>query len=156
MAAPVWPPREMICEGIDSTQGRPRRAAPTNLLYVGDVPVEASYHGSALLHRLLSDYPPEHLTVIETATRSEPARRLPKVNYISYPIGNQRWLNTRFHPYAVAWYSQASTRLAPKISQSLNGFRVEGVLTVAHGFGWLAAASIAKNRNDVLSRAREI
>jgi glycosyltransferase involved in cell wall biosynthesis len=118
-----------------------------NILYVGDVPVEASYHGSALLYRLLSDYPPEHLTVIETATRSEPSRRLAGVNYISYPIANQRRLNTRFHPYMVAWYSQAGTRLAPKISQSLNGFGVEGVLTVAHGFGWLAAASIAKSRN---------
>ena len=117
------------------------------LLYVGDVPVEASYHGSALLYRLLSDYPPERLAVIETATQSELSRRLANVNYISYPIANQRWLDTRFHPYAVAWYSQAGTRLAPKISQSLNGFGVEGVLTVAHGFGWLAAARLAKNRN---------
>ena len=70
------------------------------LLYVGDVPVEASYHGSALLHRLLSDYPHDRLTVIETATESDPNRRLPSVNYISHPIGKARWLNTRFHPYA--------------------------------------------------------
>ena len=117
----------------------------TNLLYVGDVPVEASYHGSALLHRLLSDYPHEKLTVIETATQSEPKRRLPNVKYISHPIGNQRWLNTRFHPYAVAWFSQAGTRLGPKIAQSLT-VSLEGVLTVAHGFGWLAAASIARTR----------
>ena len=116
------------------------------LLYVGDVPVEASYHGSALLHRLLSDYPPEQLTIIETATESQPARRLPNVNYISYPIGKARLLNTRFHPYAMAWFSQAGTRAAPKISQSVNGFDFEGVLTVAHGFGWLAAARIASRR----------
>lgn len=118
----------------------------TNLLYVGDVPVEASYHGSALLHRLLSDYPHEKLTIIETATQSEPKRRLPNVKYTAHPIGNPRWLNTRFHPYAVAWYSQAGTRVGPRIAQSLNGFSVEGVLTVAHGFGWLAAASIARTR----------
>ena len=118
----------------------------TNLLYVGDVPVEASYHGSALLHRLLSDYPHEKLTIIETATQSEPKRRLPNVKYTTHPIGNPRWLNTRFHPYAVAWYSQAGTRVGPRIAQSLNGFSVEGVLTVAHGFGWLAAASIARTR----------
>ena len=116
------------------------------LLYVGDVPVESSYHGSALLHRLLSDYPHEHLTVIETATQSDPARRLPKVKYIGYPIGKARLLNTRFHPYATLWFSQAGTRLAPKISQSVNGFDFEGVLTVAHGFGWLAAARIASHR----------
>jgi len=120
------------------------------LLYVGDVPVEASYHGSALLHRLLSDYPHDHLTVIETAARSDASRRLPKVNYFSYPIGNPRWLNTRFHPYAVAWYSQAGTRLAPKISESINGFDFEGVLTVVHGFGWLAAAAVASKRKAPL------
>jgi len=117
------------------------------LLYVGDVPIEASYHGSALLHRLLSDYPHEQLTIIETATESDPARRLPKVKYIGYPIGKSRLLNTRFHPYAMAWFSQAGARLAPKISQSVNGFDFEGVLTVAHGFGWLAAAKIASRRN---------
>lgn len=118
----------------------------TNLLYVGDVPVEASYHGSALLHRLLSGHPHERLTVIETATQSEPQRRLPNVNYISHPIGKQRLLNTRFHPYVVAWFSHTGMRVGPKIAQSLNGFRVEGVLTVAHGFGWLAAARIAEER----------
>src|SRR5215216_8087296 len=116
------------------------------MLYVGDVPVEASYHGSAFLHRLLSDYPQERLTVIETATRSDPALRLPNVNYISHPIGKARWLNTRFHPYAVAWFTQAGKRLAPRIAQSLNGAGVESVLTVAHGFGWLAAANIANKR----------
>ena len=116
------------------------------LLYVGDVPVEASYHGSALLHRLLSDYPHDRLTVIETATESVPARRLPKVNYISHPIGKARWLNTRFHPYAVAWFTHSGKRLAPKIVQSVNGGGFERVLTVAHGFGWLAAAEIASKR----------
>jgi hypothetical protein len=116
------------------------------LLYVGDVPVEASYHGSALLHRLLSDYPHEKLTIVETATESEPGRRLPGVAYISHRIGNQRWLNTRLHPQAVAWFTQTAKRFAPSISQSLNGFDFEGVLTVAHGFGWLAAASIASKR----------
>jgi glycosyltransferase involved in cell wall biosynthesis len=117
-----------------------------NLLYVGDVPVEASYHGSALLHRLLSDYPHEKLTIIETATKSEPQRRLPRVAYLSHPIARQRWLNTRFHPYAVAWFTQTGKRFAQPIAQSLNGFKAEGVFTVAHGFGWLAAADIASKR----------
>lgn len=116
------------------------------LLYLGDVPVEASYHGSALLHRLLSNYPAGELTVLETATRSQPQRRLPDVNYISYPIGKQRWLDTRFHPYAMAWFSRAGKQAGPKISQSINGFGFEAVFTVAHGFGWLAAAEIAKQR----------
>jgi len=116
------------------------------LLYVGDVPVEASYHGSALLHRLLSDYPAEKLTILETATESEPKRRLPAVNYLALPIGNVRWLNTRFHPYAVAWFTYTGKRFAPRISNSVNGFDFESILTVAHGFGWLAAAEIADKR----------
>jgi len=116
------------------------------LLYVGDVPVEASYHGSALLYRLLSDYPAEKMTIIETATESQLHRRLANVNYISRPIGNQRWLNTRFHPYAVAWFTHAGKRMAPQIAQSLNGFKVESIVTAAHGFGWLAAAEMAGKR----------
>lgn len=113
------------------------------LLYVGDVPVESSYHGSALLHRLLIDYPPDKLTIIETSAQSRSERRLPKVNYLSCPIGNQRWLNTRFHPYAVAWFSKKGTRMGANVAASLDGFNVESVLTVAHGFGWLAAADLA-------------
>src|SRR5690242_11171461 len=116
------------------------------LLYVGDVPVEASYHGSALLYRLLSDYPAGKLTIIETATESEGQRRLPNVNYVGHRIANQRWLNTRFHPYAVAWFTRAAPRVAPQIAESLNGFDCEAVLTVAHGFGWLAAAELANKR----------
>ena len=129
-----------------SPRGGGRGGPPLQLLYVGDVPVEASYHGSALLHRLLSDYPADKLTIIETATESQVRRRLPKVSYASHPIGKPRWLNTRFHPYAVAWFTRAAPRLAPQLSQSLNGFDCEGVLTVAHGFGWLAAAEIASKR----------
>lgn len=116
------------------------------LLYVGDVAVEASYHGSALLHRLLSDYPCDRLTVIETATESDPKRRLPSVNYISHPIGKARWLNTRFHPYVAAWFTHTAKSHAPKIAQSVNGAGFESVLTVAQGFGWLAAANIASKR----------
>src|SRR6185295_14137802 len=123
--------------------GSPLQLFP-RLVYVGDVPVEASYHGSALLHRLLSDYPPDRLTIIETATESQPERRLPNVNYTSHPIGKQRWLNTRLHPYAVAWFTHAAQRVR------LNGFECEGVLTVAHGFGWLAAAQIASKRKAPL------
>ena len=116
------------------------------LLYVGDVPVESSYHGSALLHRLLIGYPAERLTILETAAESLADRRLPMVNYLSHPIGNPRWLNTRFHPYAVAWFSERGTRMGAKVAQSMNGFQVESVLTVGHGFGWLAAADIATKR----------
>jgi len=113
------------------------------LVYIGDVPVEASYHGSALLHRLLSGYSAAHLTIVETATQSIPARRLPDVEYLSWPIARQRLLNTRFHPHAVAWFSRVAARTGARIKALVDGFEAESVLTVAHGFGWLAAADFA-------------
>jgi glycosyltransferase involved in cell wall biosynthesis len=99
------------------------------------------------LYRLLGDYPADRLSVIETAAPSLPSRRLPNVNYLSQPLAKQRWLNTRFHPQAMAWFSRAATRRGPQISSLLNGFACESVLTVAHGFGWLAAADLAAKRN---------
>ena len=120
---------------------------PPRLLYVGDVPVESTYHGSALLHRLLATYPAGKLTILETGTTaSQPSRRLANAKYLSRPIAEQRWLNTRFHPQAVVWYSHRGTRIAPKIAASLNGTGFDSVLTVAHGFGWLAAARMAETR----------
>ena len=117
------------------------------LLYVGDVPVESTYHGSALLHRLLAEYPAGKLTILETGTTaSQPARRLANAKYLSWPIGEQRWLNTRFHPQAVVWYSHRGAQIAPEIAASLNGTGFDSILTVAHGFGWLAAARMAETR----------
>ena len=113
------------------------------LIYIGDVPVEASYHGSALLHRLLSRHSPEDLCVVETATSSVASRRLACVEYLSYPIAKQRWLNTRFHPHAVAWFSRVAAHAGSRIGEMAGGFDCESVLTVAHGFGWLAAADFA-------------
>ena len=118
-----------------------------SLLYVGDVPVESTYHGSALLHRLLGAYPAGPLTILETGTPSQPARRLPNAKYASYPIGRQRWLNTRFHPQVVVWFSYDASRKSSQIAASLNGSEFGAILTVAHGFGWLAAARMAQTRN---------
>jgi hypothetical protein len=40
------------------------------LSYLGEVPVECSYHGSALLWRLFESYPPEDLLIVEGIHRS--------------------------------------------------------------------------------------
>ncbi len=62
------------------------------LLYVGDVPIESSYHGSALLFRLLQNYPPVKLRIVETGLFvSESERRLSHVSYsdllLEDPVG---------------------------------------------------------------------
>ncbi len=112
------------------------------LLYVGDVPVESTYHGSALLHRLLVDYP--NLTILETGTPSQLERRIPRADYLSYRLDGSRWLKTRFHPYAVVWFTYSRSRNGHGVAASLSDCEFDCVLTVAHGFGWLAAANLAR------------
>jgi glycosyltransferase involved in cell wall biosynthesis len=116
------------------------------MVYVGDVPVESTYHGSALLHRLLDGYA-ETLTILETGTPSQPQRRVPNARYMSFPLDQSRWLKTRFHQYAVVWFTNRGSRNGDKIAASLNGSGFDCILTVAHGFGWLAAASLARKRS---------
>ena len=114
------------------------------LLYIADVPVESSQHGSALMFRALEQYPADRLRIIETGEASVPARRLPRVAYAHLPIGRRRWLNTRCHGVYSAWLSWRAARRADRVAASLTGFEVEAVATVGHGFGWLTAAAVAR------------
>ena len=127
--------------------GKGVRNLLARLLYIGDVPVESTYHGSALLHRLLENHSSEELTILETGTPSRMERRIPRVKYLSRPLDQSRWLKTRFHPYAVVWFSYHGSKSSGRVAASLNGDGFDCILTVAHGFGWLAAASLARERN---------
>ena len=115
------------------------------ILYVGDVPVERSYHGSALLYRLLESHV-SRLTIVESGNASSSARRLPHVSYSSLQLGNPRWLNTRFHSYVCAYSSLAATGAGEQLNGAVENVECDCVLTVAHGFGWLAAARLAETR----------
>jgi glycosyltransferase involved in cell wall biosynthesis len=117
-----------------------------HLLYIGDVPVESSFHGSALLYRLLENYSADKLTIVETGSISDSSRRLPEVTYVSRALGSS-WLNTRFHPYVAAWLSVKAAGTAKTIMQAVGDVDFQGVLTVAHGYGWLAAARVATQAN---------
>jgi glycosyltransferase involved in cell wall biosynthesis len=119
-------------------------AVMPKLLYVSDVPVEASQHGSALLFRAFETYQADRLRIVETGLPSEPARRLPGVAYASMPIGRRRWLDTRLHGVYSAWLTWRAARRADRVMSSLSGFDVEAVVTVGHGFGWLTAAEVAR------------
>jgi hypothetical protein len=113
------------------------------LLYIGDVPVEASYHGSALLYRLLQRYPADRVRVIENIYRSLPARRLPGVIYRSINVRAERLLRTRFHKWISAVLSLSAPWWCDRIERHLDGFQPEAVLSVAHGFSWMTAAAFA-------------
>lgn len=121
-----------------------------HLLYVGDVPVEASHHGSALLYRMLEHYPGDRLRVIECGQPSLPERRLAGVQYFELPIGRRRWLNSRIHAHYSGWLSlTAATRVSHVLTQ-LGDFRPTAVVTVCHGYGWLLAAELAHRRGQPL------
>ena len=115
------------------------------LLYIGDVPVESSYHGSALIYRLLQDYPAEKLRIIEgNLWNSLPERRLAGVRYVSVKVVWRRPIYTRFSAWARMAFSLFARWKVNAVEQSLNEFRPEAVLTVAHDFLWLTAARYAR------------
>ncbi len=129
-----------------SAASQPVNAFPPRLLYLSDVPLEASYHGSALLYRLLQGYPPDRLRVVEgNFGKSLPERRLPGVAYETLQAGHTRLLNTRLHGWYSLWLSLRSAARARKVPALLGGFKPEAVLTVAHGHLWVTAAEFARH-----------
>jgi glycosyltransferase involved in cell wall biosynthesis len=114
------------------------------LLYLADVPVEASYHGSALIYRLLSFYPTERLRIIEgNLLRSQPQRRLPNVQYGELRQGSRRLMDTRFNRWYSSWLMKTAKAWKNQLPQLIGSFKPEAVLTVTHGFSWLTAAHFA-------------
>lgn len=115
------------------------------LLYVGDVPVEASVAGSLLLHRLLGGYPPERLLVWESnLVSSRPERRLVGVEYQAFTIGSRRWFNSRVQLAYAAWLVLTAGWRSATLCRAARKFKAEAILSVAHGFGWLSAAAAAR------------
>lgn len=118
---------------------------PPRLLYLGDVPIEASYHGSTLLYRLLQRYPADGLRVVEgNLFPPRTARRLPGVRHATLPVGRTRLLNTRLHDWYSRWLLFGAPRRAGAVRGLLGGFDPEAVLTVGHGYTWLTAAVFAR------------
>ena len=115
-----------------------------NLLYLGDVPVESSYHGSALLYRLLQRFPVDRLRVMENMNRSLPERRLAGVTYCAITTRTKRLLTTRLHRWASSFLSRSAPWRWRGIVKLLGDFKPQAVLTVAHGFSWMTAAQFAR------------
>jgi len=116
------------------------------LLYLGDVPVEASYHGSTLLYRLFQQYPADRLVIIEgTMVPLRTDRRLPGVRHLTLAAGRARWLNTRCHDF-YAWWLTVTASLRSRPARALLGdFAPEAVVTVPHGHTWITAAVAARD-----------
>jgi hypothetical protein len=110
------------------------------LLYLGDVPVEASFHGSILLYRLLQEYPPDRLFIIERGQASLPARRLPGVKYGFIP---RKTLHPQMSRFELFTAGIGETGELERLLEQAGTDGVDGVLTVAHGTGWMAAYRLA-------------
>src|SRR5947209_4962072 len=113
-------------------------ASLPRLLYLGDVPVQSTYHGSVLLYRLFANYPTNKLLLIETdLARSLPERRLPHVQYRRQRLLGRRLSKTRFSKiYSVFLMLRAPYRVR-QLLRSLGEFRPEAVISVAHGYHWI-------------------
>jgi glycosyltransferase involved in cell wall biosynthesis len=124
--------------GHDTISGLPR------LAYLGEVPVECSYHGSALLWRLLENYPPKDLLIVEGIHRSSIERRLPEVRYIHPPTpGIGRMFKTRYAIQVSEVLYAIIPILAASILPRVAFHKPEAILTVSHGLFWLVAAKVS-------------
>jgi glycosyltransferase involved in cell wall biosynthesis len=118
------------------------------LLYLGDVPVEATAHGSALLYRLLQNYPAEKLMVIEgNLQESTPTRRLRGVQYCQLNVGWERPLRGRFNLLWSLWLTWLARFKIRAVEKLTRGFKPEAVLTVHHGYSWISAARFARRHH---------
>jgi glycosyltransferase involved in cell wall biosynthesis len=134
-----------VRECVLSEESIEHRSSLPRLLYIADVPVEASYHGSALVYRLLQHYPARDLLVVEQSYyRSLPERRLVNVRYEELDLFWHRLLKTRLHSLVTSMLTLRAGLQHRKISRLLAGFQPQAVLTVGHGFSWLTASAFAR------------
>ena len=118
------------------------------LLYIANVPVERSYHGSALLYRLLQDYPADRLLILEPSTHpSLPERRLPGVRYETIPTGFERITRTRFAEIQASYLFSLSPNWVSVADAKLLEFKPEAVLTVGHGYLWRTADAFSRKHS---------
>lgn len=131
-------PIHMFEESNSSVKSLPR------LCYIGEVPIECSYHGSALLWRLFENYPPKNLLAVEGIHRSSIERRLPSVRYVhpSTP-GVSRLLRTRYAREVSEVLYRAVPILAATLAPRVAYERPEAIITVCHGLYWLVAAKVS-------------
>lgn len=115
------------------------------LLYIGDVPVESTVAGSALLYRLLQEYPVQHLYIVEAGVlRSNVKSRIANVSYRKLGMGIDRLFQTRFAPLLQLYLLALAGLNKKRLHKIVTEFKPETILTVTHGYSWMTAYLIAK------------
>jgi glycosyltransferase involved in cell wall biosynthesis len=122
------------------------------LLYIGDVPVTRTVAGPLQLYRLLQNYPNERLAIVEANLHTSfHAARLPNVSYRRTWVCPRRATHSRWSKQ-VGFLALHWLRHRPLLDvRSIQSFRPEAVLTIAHGFSWQLAARIARRCDLPLS-----
>lgn len=110
------------------------------VLYLADVPVESSYHGSLLIYRLLQGLASDRLLVCEHRGPSQADRRLPSVRY---ELLEGQWTHPQISRFALAVAATRDVKRALALIRN-TGFAPEAVLTVTYGTGWLTAHHVAR------------
>jgi glycosyltransferase involved in cell wall biosynthesis len=128
-------------EGNSSVKSLPR------LCYIGEVPIECSYHGSALLWRLFESYPHRKLLIVEGIHRSSIERRLPGVRYLHPFILNRPFWPGRYARQASEVLYKTVPILAVTLAPRVAYERPEAIITVCHGLYWLVAAKVSNLLN---------
>jgi glycosyltransferase involved in cell wall biosynthesis len=119
-----------------------------NLLYVGDVAVESTVAGELLLHRLLSQYPEDRLTIAESnLCKSDPADRLPGVEYTTFDIGYPRLRRTRFARWYGSWLHLKARWVPSTLERLAQEVQPDAILTVWHGYSWITASALAQEKD---------
>lgn len=115
------------------------------LLYIGDVAIESTVAGSALIYRLLQKYPVDRLHIIEcNISISKTENRLSNVEYQVLKLGNKRLICSRLSNLYSSYLYLTARQQASQLKAIMTAFKPEAILTVAHGFSWLTAAEIAR------------
>ena len=115
------------------------------LFYVGDVAVEATTGGSALLHRLLGEYPPNRLAVaVGDMCPVGIGPSLPGVKQIRFHVGWARLSRTRFHRVYSGWLDLTAAGRSRRLIDEARAFGAQAILTVTHASSFITAADLAR------------
>lgn len=138
--------RRCAVRPLPSTSVHVTQEIPARLLYAGDVPVESTVAGAALLYRLFDGYPAGRLVICQSdmAALRSPERRLRGVTYRQFSLGSTRLRHSRVAGFYGAFLLARSGIAAAALASQLHGVP-DAVVTVAHGFSWLTAARLARH-----------
>lgn len=118
------------------------------LLYLGSLTVEATSAGQLQLYRLLRNYPPDRLHIVEANCGvSRQPYRITDVPYTELkPAFRRGWFFARNRMPKLYWWALNlhSAWQARRAARLIAPFRPDAVLTIHDGLGWFTAEKLAR------------